>query len=406
MAQTDTDVLSRSIPSWPSELQRYSKVVKHNPVLGADYTIQCKEVDGFRHNKYGIWEGIVHPSGVMYYFEASTKTYTGFDIQRCSDDQLLGLQNWIDAARRKLQEDAWFLVVEPITKQNGYYYEYYCAVPDKRVITWFEVFNADLLFQECACAREWNHKRLELEAQFWKHVDFFPRHFNMKPSEAIELRIHLEWYLAEGLTLQQSTAASLFWNIDQTERIISRIENLEKYTNIDGFMKEQGVAFCGRIWNILRHHQFLNYYGLPEARLMRSHSVEANRQRRTLPILLATAAMFGVPVLVLEHIESLHVDGIVNSLDIDKFVDHFNNDNLKHSTLAGVIMAVDAGILAIPSIGSQTTTIALCSVSLILCVHCIFASVVAQHFGQKMKSLEYAVRAIYHAYSSPLIQMY
>jgi hypothetical protein len=66
----------------------------------------------------------------------------------------------------------------------------------------------------------------------------------MKPSEAIELRIHLEWYLAgkkyhfigaedrdrtpitEGLTLQQSTAASLFWNIDQTERIISRIENL------------------------------------------------------------------------------------------------------------------------------------------------------------------------------------
>lgn len=43
--------------------------------------------------------------------------------------------------------------------------------------------------------------------------------------------------------------------------------------------------------------------------------------------------MFGVPVLVLEHIESLHVDGIVNSLDIDKFVDHFNNDNLKHSTL-------------------------------------------------------------------------
>lgn len=77
----------------------------------------------------------------------------------------------------------------------------------------------------------------------------------------------------------------------------------------------------------------MNYYGLPEARLMRSHSVEANRQRRTFPILLATAAMFGVPVLVLEHIESLHVDGIVNLLDIDKFVDHFNNDNLKHSTL-------------------------------------------------------------------------
>lgn len=135
-------------------------------------------------------------------------------------------------------------------------------------------------------------------------------------------------------------------------------------------MKEQGVAFCCAltisiilpkmselhvnqqegygtfyvsfktlcskylVWLVREgHHQFLNYYGLPEARLMRSHSVEANRQRRALPILLATAAMFGVPVLVLEHIASLHVDGIVNLLDIDKFVDRFNNDNLQHSTL-------------------------------------------------------------------------
>jgi Na+-driven multidrug efflux pump len=67
-------------------------------------------------------------------------------------------------------------------------------------------------------------------------------------------------------------------------------------------------------------------------------------------------------------------------------------------------MAVNASILAIPNIGSQTTTIALCSMSLILGVHCIFAGIVAQHFGQKMKSLDYAVRVIYHAYCSVLIQ--
>ncbi|KIK34292.1 hypothetical protein CY34DRAFT_98287 [Suillus luteus UH-Slu-Lm8-n1] len=103
--------------------------------------------------------------------------------------------------------------------------------------------------------------------------------------------------------------------------------------------------------------------------------------------------MFGVPVLVLEHVEKLHVDGIVNMLDIRTFLDHFNDDNIKHSTLAGVIMAVDASILAIPNVGSQTTTRTLCSLSLILSVHCIFAGVVAQHFGQRMKSLEFAVRS-------------
>jgi len=43
--------------------------------------------------------------------------------------------------------------------------------------------------------------------------------------------------------------------------------------------------------------------------------------------------MFGIPALVLEHIKKLHVDGIVNLLDIRKFLDHFNDDNIKHSTL-------------------------------------------------------------------------
>jgi hypothetical protein len=51
------------------------------------------------------------------------------------------------------------MVVEPVTTEDGDYYEYYCVVPDAHIITWFEEFNADLLFQECTFAREWNHKR-------------------------------------------------------------------------------------------------------------------------------------------------------------------------------------------------------------------------------------------------------
>ncbi|KAG2738047.1 hypothetical protein P692DRAFT_20851728 [Suillus brevipes Sb2] len=394
MDQADQYLLGRSIPSWPSELQRYSKAVVHDPSLGADYSIQCKQVDALRETYHDGWEGIVHPSGVMYYFSSKMKTYTGTDIKRYSHDRLHNLNNWIDVARRRLQEDTWFLVVEPLAKHDGDYYEYYCANTEQHIVAWFDAFDASLLFQECASAREWNHKRLELEAQFWKHVDFFPRHYNMTPSDAKDLRVHLEWFLAEGLTLEQSTAASLFRNNDQAEKIISCIIRFESHLSSNKFMTEQGVAFCGRIWSILRHHQFLNYYGLPEARLMRTHSVEGLKRKRTLPLLLATAAMFGVPALVLEHIENIHVDGIVNSLDIRQFVDRFNDENLKHSTLAGVIMAVDAGILAIPDFGSQVITRTLCSLSLIFSVHCILAGVTARHFGEMMKSLEFAVCVI------------
>ncbi|KAG2106901.1 hypothetical protein BD769DRAFT_1393073 [Suillus cothurnatus] len=240
-----------------------------------------KQVDAFRDETYGDWEGMVHPSGVMYYFTWKTKTYTRTDI------------------KRRLQEDAWFLVVEPIAKQDGDHYEYYCVDTSQHVVAWFDAFDASLLFQECAFAREWNHKY-------------------SNPAES-----HL---------------------------------------SSNDFMTEQGVAFCGRIWSILRHHQFLNYYGLPEARLMRSHSVEGVKRKRTLPLLLATAAMFGVPALVLEHIENIHVDGIVNSLDIRQFVDRFNDDNVKHSTLVRAFLHIEIRKLC----------------------------VAARHFGEKMKSLEFA----------------
>lgn len=68
---------------------------------------------------------------------------------------------------------------------------------------------------------------------------------------------------------------------------------------------------------------------------MRTHSIEGGERRRNVRFLslLAIAAMFGVPALVLEHVEKLHVDGIVNLLDIGKFLDHFNDDNMRHSTL-------------------------------------------------------------------------
>jgi hypothetical protein len=65
-------------------------------------------------------------------------------------------------------------------------------------------------------------------------------------------------------------------------------------------------------------------------------------------------------------------------------------------------MAVDASILAIPDIGSQVITRTLCSLSLIFSVHCILAGVAARHFGEKMKSLEFAVRVIYQYFLSCL----
>jgi hypothetical protein len=37
-------------------------------------------------------------------------------------------------------------------------YPYYYVVPENRIITWIEMVDGYLLFQECAAVWHWNHK--------------------------------------------------------------------------------------------------------------------------------------------------------------------------------------------------------------------------------------------------------
>jgi hypothetical protein len=37
--------------------------------------------------------------------------------------------------------------------------------------------------------------------------------------------------------------------------------------------------------------------------------------------------MFCLPVLVCEHLKQIHVDGLVNYLDLKTFIDEFNSQN-------------------------------------------------------------------------------
>jgi hypothetical protein len=55
-------------------------------------------------------------------------------------------------------------------------------------------------------------------------------------------------------------------------------------------------------------------------------------------------------------------------------------------------MALDVAILAIPGLGTSAIAQTLCSCSLLLGVGCIFAGNMVQHFGERMGSLDFAVR--------------
>ncbi|KAG2062824.1 hypothetical protein BDR04DRAFT_1123681, partial [Suillus decipiens] len=262
-----------------------------------------------------------------------------------------------------------------------------------RIIGWLDPFDGTHLFRECNFAREWNHKRLELEAQFWnnsnkpldrKHVEFFPHNFKLDRFLVRKLRAELDWFHADALTLENSTSATIFSNREATEKIITRLASLGS----DGNITEPGVALFG-------HHQYLNYYGQPEARLLRSHSMGLRHRKKEPFRFITTLAMLCLPMLVRERLDQIYVDGLVNSFDIKNFVDDFNTQNTAQITLAGVIMAIDAGFLAVQGVGTGMVAESILKGSIIFCVGCMFSGMFAQHFGEKLKVLRFALHIIW-----------
>ncbi|KAG1886922.1 uncharacterized protein F5891DRAFT_1200307 [Suillus fuscotomentosus] len=359
-----------------------------------DTSVRVKEIDNPPPATYGNWQELVHPLGGTYYHHNTKNALTPMNLRLYLD--LHSLEDFIDASRAAANEDRWTLVVLPTIFMGEERFQYYYVVPDHNIIAWLEDLNGELLFGECIQPSEWRHKRLELEAQYWKHYEFFPHQFQMETSQVRRIRRELVCYIGEATTLGQSSAASIFWTFDQMNQIGAHLATIEGLAD-NGIVEETGVVFCCRISYILRHHQFLNRHNQPEARLIRTHAVREKHRRCKLLVFIGNAAamVLCMPITI-DRIRSTSVDGILNGVEVNSFIDDFSSQAKGQITLAGVSMALDITILAIPGLGTTQTSQTMCSCSLLLGVGCIFAGTMVQHFGQRMRSMDFASYYLRH----------
>ncbi|KAG1805829.1 uncharacterized protein BJ212DRAFT_1303894 [Suillus subaureus] len=139
------------------------------------------------------------------------------------------------------------------------------------------------------------------------------------------------WVL--NLNLKLNIAVLIFWTLDDMSLIITQLANI------------------GRILYILlrerpRKHKFLSWM--------------AN-----------VAATVLCMLITIERIRSTSVDGIINGVEVQMFIDDFSSQTKNQITLAGVSMALDIAILAIPGLGTTAIAQTLCSCSFLLGVGCI-----------------------------------
>ncbi|KAG2125095.1 hypothetical protein DEU56DRAFT_916703 [Suillus clintonianus] len=232
--------LERGIGIWPTQLPRYAEVV----MLADEYEdtlVRIKETDDPRPAMYGDWQELVHPLGGTYYYHSTKNALTSTNLRRYLD--LSSLEDFIDASRAAANENGWILVVLPTIFTGQEHFQYYYVVPDKQVIAWLEDLNGELLFGECVQPSEWRHKRLELEAQYWKHFEFFPHQFRMESLLVRRIQRELLCYTGEATTLSQSSAGSMFWTLDQMNQIGTHLATIESLADND-IIDESGVVFC------------------------------------------------------------------------------------------------------------------------------------------------------------------
>ncbi|KAG0691528.1 hypothetical protein DFH29DRAFT_1018774 [Suillus ampliporus] len=196
-------LLECGIGIWPTQLPRYTEVV----MLADEYentSVRMKEIDDPRPATYGNWQELVHPLGVQ------------------------SLEDFVDASRAAVNEDGWTLVVLPTIFMGEERFQYYYVVPNKQ----------DL------------NSKLSIV-------------LNGKPTSKTHternclLHRRITQEKTEATILSQSSAASMFWTLDQMNQIDTHLATIESLANNE-IIEETGAVFCCRILYILRHHQFLN----------------------------------------------------------------------------------------------------------------------------------------------------
>ncbi|KAG9316044.1 hypothetical protein JVU11DRAFT_3709 [Chiua virens] len=317
-------------------------------------------------------------------------TITGFNIQRCDSVQRIrDFEEWITAARARANPK-WLMYAEPIhladSPDQSDMYEYYYVDSVRRLVTWKQNISAELLFQESAYIHDKEHLRRELEAQFWKHVEYFPFEQSLPLSEIQSLCQELRYLCVEAATMEGTVAASIFGNPDTTEKLLRYLS--EAVESCGGPADEFTVALFGRIKSTLCHHQFLHMHGFPEARLIRSHSLKVSQMMAQRSVITGNV-MFLFPAIV-ERLKAICVDNIVNAVDVKTFVDDMSYQVNSQITLSGVLMAVDCTIMSIPVLGTLTATKTLCAISFLLGAVSLFVGLLAQRFGERMRSIAFS----------------
>lgn len=324
----------------------------------SDYKIKAYQVQYPSHdgNLPVGWSAHVHPEGARYFLHAQTRTYTESDV--CSPDilnDIVYFSNYlhgelrlaIDTKKIDIDYDDVELVLEPKKAMCAdIICCYYFVNPAGRCLFWLDEYDAEDMLGECRGVTALSHKRLAVQAQYWKHWEMFP---NLCPvahdtlDELKELMLHAT---CDHLTTTRSAAAL---SADELKQYFEIVKWIRVNSNVD---RAHAVVIIGRLMHTFCRNQYLNFHGQPCARLSVDQTVRGWSYKPSIYMTIFAPLLCMAPVA---HVRSLHtsfVDDLASTSEWKIFITRLNGQLQNLNLLGTVLLGANVGFLAIQSVDS------------------------------------------------------
>ncbi|KAG1753613.1 uncharacterized protein EDB91DRAFT_1333047 [Suillus paluster] len=335
------------------------------------------------------WITLVHPEGSRYFVHQEKvrpdhdlwkaddlsgryipqRTFTETNIcnkQTCEDIEyymqflLDELQRVVEHGNLELDMKQVDLVLEPKTFDgDSVVCCYYFANHRDRCLFWLNDFNAKGILSDCEGVENLSHIRFAIEAQYWRHCDYFPSLFLVTQSLVDEVKDMLMHAACDHLTSMQSSAA--FDAIELRDHL-SVVDKIKVYSPADQSMQQCHAAIViGRIMYTFSHNHFVNYHGEDCARLVVEQTVHGWAYKRSPLMVILAPLLFFDPVTQVRDLHKVFVDKMACTARWNAFSSKLNGQLQDSNLLATVLLNANVGFLAIDSVdgsGKSSTQVA------------------------------------------------
>lgn len=329
------------------------------PRNAKNYAIPSMTTDTIERPVPPGWKVYIHPEGCLYYCYESVVAFDGcsrkIHVITQADLTHGGVAGTIESLAKLAFSDACRYSSFPVnvdlvlelmdvgeTVTGGYYFVHY----ENRCLFWLHDFDATAILRECSGVTKLSHKQIELEAQYWKHIDLFPHTSALHSQVLRQLQQIIRFAISDCMTSEVSAVCA--FSMDVLKGTLDLVKDVD--VEDDWIQSAHDKCFIARMMNHFRHCQYLNHHGQRGARLSRDQTVHGDSyEERSVMMKCLAPMLFNAPYGHVRSLHKLYVDFIVNQLDWRTFVQKLNAEMHDSNLLATVLLNVNVGFLAILS---------------------------------------------------------